>query len=89
MISVTARKFRECYAKLPENTKISARKSYKKWKTDPFHTSLQFKQIHNVLPIYSVRIGLSWRALGVKENKTMISFWIESHAEYDKLIKTL
>lgn len=41
------------------------------------------------MPIYSVRIALGWRAVGVKEGEHMIWFWIGSHAEYDKLIALL
>jgi hypothetical protein len=44
------------------------------------------KRVHEHNPIYSVRIGLHYRALGLKEDDTIIWFWIGSHAEYDKLI---
>ena len=48
-----------------------------------------FKKIHTVKPIYSVRIGIGWRSLGVKTQNDMIWFWIASHAEYDSLIRYL
>ncbi len=89
MISVTTERFRKTYKELPEQVKESARKAYKKWKENPSHSSLQFKQIHKTQAIYSVRINLSYRTLGVKKGNTMIWFWIGSHAEYDKLIASL
>ena len=35
--------------------------------------------------IYSVRIGLSYRAVGLYEGDTIIWYWIGSHADYDHL----
>jgi hypothetical protein len=59
------------------------------WKQNPYHPSLQFKPIHPSKPIYSVRIGIGWRAVGVKDNDTMVWFWIGSHEEYNNLISRL
>lgn len=89
MKSVTTQRFRKAYADLPPHIKEAARRSYGIWKKNPHHESLKFKKVHTTEPVYSVRIGLAWRALGLKENETIIWFWIGSHAEYDKLIATL
>jgi mRNA-degrading endonuclease RelE of RelBE toxin-antitoxin system len=89
MKSVTTERFRRAYEKLPEHIKDSTKKSYAKWKENPDHPSLQFKQIHKVQAIYSVRITLSYRAVGVRQRNLIIWFWIGSHAEYDKLIASL
>jgi len=35
--------------------------------------------------MYSVRVGLNWRAVAIKDGETFIWFFIGSHAEYDKL----
>lgn len=78
--------FLECFGKLPEAVKTQARKSYRLWKENPAHRSLRFKRIHAHEPLYSVRIGLGWRALGLLEGDIITWFWIGSHAEYDKLI---
>jgi hypothetical protein len=40
-------------------------------------------------PIYSVRIGIGYRALGLREEDRVFWFWIGSHAEYDELLKRL
>lgn len=41
--------------------------------------------------IYSVRIGINHRALGVyrKETDTIIWYWMGSHADYDQLVGNL
>ena len=36
--------------------------------------------------MYSVRIGLRYRALGVKTPDGVLWYWIGSHADYDKLL---
>jgi hypothetical protein len=83
--SVTTSKFRKAFDNLPEDIKKLARKSYSIWKIEPYHPSLQFKRIHSKEEIYSVRIGLSYRALAVKEEGIVIWFWIGSHEDYNKL----
>jgi hypothetical protein len=43
--------------------------------------------------VFSVRIGLYWRALGNRDSGTVEDivtwFWIGSHADYDRLIAGL
>jgi hypothetical protein len=36
--------------------------------------------------IYSVRIGLKYRALGAMKSKRIVWFWIGGHDEYDRRI---
>lgn len=62
--------------------------AYSLFKHDPYHTSLQFKQVSQRKPLYSVRIGGGYRALGMREEDDLIVWvWIGSHADYDKLLK--
>ena len=78
------RKFQE----LPERVKKTARKNYKLWKHDPNHPSLEFKEINAKEQIWSIRIGIGWRALGrLSEKDLIVWFWIGSHAEYDNILK--
>jgi len=77
------------FGALPTDAQRQAEDAYRRWATDPFHRSLEFKRISTGQPIYSVRIGLHWRALGAREGDTIIWFWIGSHAEYDHLLKRL
>ncbi len=88
MISRILPSFRKAFQSLPKEIQEQAKKTYKVWKKNPFDVSLNYKKIHLSKPIYSVRITLNWRALGVREIKnTMTWFWIGSHEEYNKLIK--
>lgn len=89
MTSRTTDRFRKAFQKLPPHVQRQARKAYRLWQHDPHHASLQFKQVHAARPIYSVRIGIGWRALGVQSGDEMVWFWIGSHAEYDKLLRQL
>ncbi|MGA9364980.1 MAG: hypothetical protein WBW16_11510 [Bacteroidota bacterium] len=86
MKSRTTRRFRESFGELPRNIQEKARAAFKVWKTNPYHPSLRFKQVHSDEPIFSVRIGMGWRALGLRENDTVIWFWVGSHADYEKLV---
>jgi hypothetical protein len=85
---VTA-KFRRLFQDLPGEVRQRARESYLIWKENPAHPSLQFKRVHPSQPIYSVRVGLDWRAVGVRQGDAMIWFWIGSHAAYDALLRQL
>src|ERR1700756_2318853 len=48
--------------------------------------SLRFKPVHPTRPIYSVRIGPMYRAVGILESDEIVWYWIGSHADYDKLL---
>jgi len=89
MLSETTEQFRDRLRELPTEIRASARQTFLRWQADPRHPSLQFKRIHSREPIYSVRIGIHWRALCNVENNTAIWFWIGSHAEYDVMIKKM
>ena len=73
--------FIECFKKLPDRIKNLARKNYGLWKENPKHPSLNFKKIESKHIVYSIRVGLGWRALGTKESDDIIWFWIGSHSE--------
>ncbi|MDW7712272.1 MAG: hypothetical protein SCH98_17530 [Deferrisomatales bacterium] len=77
------------FALLPDRVKRQARKNYRLWREDPRHPSLDFKRVGKTLPVYSVRVGIGWRALGLKERNGVVWFWIGSHAEYDRLLRGL
>jgi len=87
--SKTTQEFRERFAKLPAPVRKYSKRVYRRWQVDPWQPPLQFKPIHRTLPIYSVRIGLRWRAIGVRAADKVIWFWIGSHKEYDQKIKNL
>jgi hypothetical protein len=80
-------KFLECYQGLPNHIKRNAQRSYKIWRKHPNHPGLQFKKVGKKHEVYSVRVGIGWRALGVKDQDAIIWFWIGSHAEYEHILK--
>lgn len=85
----TTERFRTAFERLPAPVRQRAAAAYGLFRNDPQHPSLRFKQIHGGRPIYSVRIGLGYRALGIREADAMIWFWIGSHADYDRLLTEL
>lgn len=87
MISRTTKKFWKLYKALPVNLKQQSKETYLKFKQDPYYPSLCFKQIHSTKPIFSVRISLDYRALGLLKDNEIIWFWIGTHEEYNKLTK--
>ena len=78
--------FLALFAKLPIEVQARARKNYQLWQQDPSHPSLHFKRVHSREPVYSIRVGRRWRALGLLEEDTIYWFWIGSHSEYDDAI---
>jgi hypothetical protein len=87
MKSRTAKSFWEHYWALPPEIRQRARQAYKRWRDNPAHPSLFFKRVKESQPLYSVRIGLAYRAVGVLKADTVTWFWIGTHGEYDRLIK--
>ncbi len=89
MKSVTTERFRKALERLPDSVQTQARKAYELWQDDPSHPSLEFKRLRTKEPIYSVRVGIHWRAIGVKDDNAIVWFWIGSHSDYDKLLESL
>ena len=89
MRSSVTRAFRDRLARLPLSVQEQADRAYALWRTDPQHPSLQFKRVSQRQPVYSVRVGMSHRAIGLRDGDLVTWFWIGSHAEYDELLKRL
>ena len=89
MNSHSTERFREALKQLPKEVRQNAQEAYRLWQQDPQHPGLHFKRIHSTKPIYSVRVGLGWRAVGLQRGDNMIWYWIGSHADYEKLISRL
>lgn len=86
MKSSTTERFRKELQNLPERTQRQAKEAYKLFLQDPFHRSLDFKRVRQTRPIYSVRVGIDNRALGIRDEDQIVWYWIGSHEEYDKLV---
>ena len=89
MRSRTTGRFRKAFQRLPERTQRQARGAYRLFEQNPNHPSLRFKRVHPTRPVYSVRITIEYRALGVRDADEIVWFWIGSHADYEKLISRL
>ena len=89
MISTTTKRFWLLHDALPQDVQERARKAYDLFSQDPSHTSLQFKRVGKRRPIYSARIDHQYRVLGQLKGDTIKWFWIGSHDEYDRLLKSL
>lgn len=88
MKSRTTRRFRELLAALPEPVQRQAQDAYRLFRENPSHPSLRFKPISPRDPtIYSVRVGLRYRAIGIRDDDGILWVWIGSHAEYDRQIE--
>lgn len=89
MISKASPIFWKCFLDLPTGVRNKAKETYKIFQEDPWYPSLNFKRVHSRMPIYSVRISIDYRAVGILKDDRILWFWIGSHAEYDKLLNQL
>ena len=72
---------------LPADARRQAYAAYGVFAKDPFHGGLQFKRVGVRRNIWSVRVGLHYRAVGLREEETITWYWIGTHAEYDRLLR--
>jgi hypothetical protein len=82
-------RFWAAYRDLPPEIKDAARKAYQLFRDNAHHPRLQFKKIHQRDPIYSARVTLGYRALGLLEDDEIAWFWIGTHAAYERLLENL
>jgi hypothetical protein len=83
--SKARRSFWEYFYALPQSVQELAKDKFRLWRRDPFHHSLQFKELRP--NFWSVRINDSYRALAWRHGDAVIWFWIGAHGHYDRLIK--
>jgi len=77
--------FRPLYDALPRQERKLADKNFALLKSDPKHPSLHFKRVRDDL--WSVRVGLNYRALAIEGEDGFQWFWIGTHADYDALMR--
>ncbi len=87
MNSQTTPAFWQKYRALPVEVRRHARETYRLWRKNPAHPSLRFKRVKSDQPVYSVRIGLNYRALGLLKGDMVTWFWIGDHADYERLLR--
>jgi hypothetical protein len=89
MKSSVTKSFRTKLRQLPLSIQRQTIKTYKLWQQDPYHHSLQFKRVSQQQSIYSVRISLNYRCLGLLDSDHIYWYWIGTHDEYDDLLRRL
>ena len=82
-------RFWAAYRDLPSEIKQAARKAYLLFQENAHHPGLQFKRVHQRDPIYSARVTLGYRALGLLDDDQITWFWIGTHAAYERLLESL
>ena len=86
MKSKTTAKFWRLFDHLSPDVQRRAYRAYALWRSHPSARGLNFKQVDAEESIYSVWIGLEYRALGALEGDTIFWFWIGHHDEYDRIL---
>ena len=87
MKSRTTRQFWQLFDALPKDAQDQATTAFALWQVDPWHNSLRFKKVETSIPLFSVRVGLNYRAVGKREGDMIRWFWIGPHGDYEKLIR--
>jgi len=89
MISHATPKFWRCFRKLPDDVQQAAEQAFALFERNPQHPSLRFKCVQAEASVWSVRIGLHYRALGTREADEMVWFWVGTHAAYDQMLERM
>jgi len=76
------------YRQLPPEIRELADRSFALLKEDPRYPSLRFRKLQDS-PLWSVRVGLHYRALAKARSEGYVWFWIGHHSEYDQLVAAL
>lgn len=75
------------FDELPDDIKKLAQKNYRLWKKNPGHPGLRFKKIHATLPVFSFRVGMRNRTVGVEVDDDKIAwFWVGSFENFSAMI---
>ena len=75
------------FDELPLAVRKLAGGNYELWKKNPNHPSLRFKRIHPELPVFSFRVGMGHRTVGVQsDDDRIVWFWMGSFEHFRELI---
>ena len=85
----TVKSYWKSYKGLPKKIQRDADRKFNLWKKNPFHPSLNFKCVNTEYNIWSVRVTMDYRALAVRNDKSVIWYWIGDHDKYEQLLKAL
>ena len=73
-----------CYRQLPDDIRELADKNFSLLRENPRHASVRLKKVGI---LYSVRVGLHYRALAREYPDGLQWFWIGHHSTYDQVLK--
>ena len=77
--------FWKSFRALPPDIQRQAQSAYRTFKKDPSYPGLDFKKLAGTKDLYSVRVGIHYRAIGRFSQAQVIWFFIGGHDEYDRL----
>lgn len=83
MKHVATASFWRSYDLLPTSVQSLADKNFGLLKSNPHHPSLHLKRVGR---LWSVRVGLHHRAIGIDYEAGIARIWIGTHADYDKRV---
>lgn len=86
MISRTTPRFWRLFDELPNQVQDQASKEFAIWRENPAHPTLHLKLVGKSEPLFSVRVDLRHRAVGLLRNDTITWMWIGSHDDYERLL---
>jgi hypothetical protein len=75
------------FASLPQDVQVRATRAYRLFRRNPAHPGLNFKKVEGQPDIYSVRVGLGYRAIGQMDGDDIVWFWIGPRSRYDDLLR--
>jgi hypothetical protein len=76
-------RFWKLFSRLPAEVQDLALEKYELFRQNPFHPSLGFHQKGRV---WTVEIGRSHRAIGLRSRDQITWFWIGSHEDYNRVL---
>ena len=71
---------------MPNDVQERAQKAYQQFRVDPTHPGLRFKRVSDERPLYSARIGLHHRAVGLMK-ADLHGSGSARMTDYDRLLK--
>ncbi len=87
--SATLPEFWKYYKSLDKQTQSQAKDAFRRFKDDPENPGLNFERMKSNRDLCSARVNVGIRAGGVIRGDTITWFFIGSHSEWDRLIKSV
>lgn len=74
------------YRQLPAAARALADKNFELLRTDSRHSSIRLKPVAG--PLWSARIGLTYRAIARVRKEGFVWVWIGHHSIYDQILRS-